>query len=136
MMLVSQGRCVRYLADKPEATGYWSGTQNPRLGSHFGTPRRGYLRYGIHVGARQVVHYSGLAHVLRRGPMEEVPFAHCLVQQGMNLAIAKCRKARSCTARRTARISLVIAIAPNVRRARSRRAILKLPLVLPSRIQR
>jgi hypothetical protein len=30
MMLVSQGRSVRYLADKPEASGYWSGTQNTR----------------------------------------------------------------------------------------------------------
>jgi hypothetical protein len=46
------------------------------LGSHLVTPRRGYLHHGIHVGARKVVHYSGLAHGLRRGPVEEVPFAH------------------------------------------------------------
>jgi hypothetical protein len=46
------------------------------LGSHLVTPRRGYLHHGIYVGARKVVHYSGLTHGLRRGPVEEVPFAH------------------------------------------------------------
>jgi hypothetical protein len=46
------------------------------LGSHLVTPRRGYLHHGIYVGARNVVHYSGLAHGLRRGPVEEVPFDH------------------------------------------------------------
>ena len=52
------------------------GDQEPPLGSHLVTPRRGYLHHGIYVGARKVVHYSGLAHGLRRGPVEEVPFAH------------------------------------------------------------
>jgi hypothetical protein len=46
------------------------------LGSHLVTPRRGYLHHGIYVGAGKVVHYSGFAHGLRRGPVEEVPFAH------------------------------------------------------------
>jgi lecithin:retinol acyltransferase len=46
------------------------------LGSDLVTPRRGYLRHGIYVGAGKVVHYSALAHGLRRGPVEEVPFAH------------------------------------------------------------
>jgi hypothetical protein len=46
------------------------------LGSHLDTPRRGYLHLGIYVGARKVVHYAGLAQPLRRGPVEEVPFAH------------------------------------------------------------
>jgi hypothetical protein len=46
------------------------------LGSHLVTPRRGYLHHGIYVGARKVVHYSGLAHGLWGGPVEEVPFAH------------------------------------------------------------
>ena len=50
--------------------------EEPPLGSHLVTPRRGYLHHGIYVGARKVVHYSGLAHGLRRGPVEEVPFAH------------------------------------------------------------
>jgi Lecithin retinol acyltransferase len=52
------------------------GGQEPPLGSHLVTPRRGYLHHGIYVGARKVVHYSGFAHGLRRGPVEEVPFAH------------------------------------------------------------
>jgi hypothetical protein len=53
-----------------------AGDQEPPLGSHLVTPRRGYLHHGIYVGARQVVHYSGLAHGLRRGPVEEVSLAH------------------------------------------------------------
>ena len=52
------------------------GGQEPPLGSHLVTPRRGYLHHGIYVGARKVVHYSGLVHGLRRGPVEEVPVAH------------------------------------------------------------
>jgi Lecithin retinol acyltransferase len=42
------------------------------LASHVITPRRGYLHHGIYVGDGQVVHYAGLAHGLRRGPVEEV----------------------------------------------------------------
>jgi hypothetical protein len=52
------------------------GDHEPPLGSHLVTHRRGYLHHGIYVGARKVVHYWGLAHGLRRGPVEEVPFAH------------------------------------------------------------
>ena len=47
----------------------------PPLGSHVVTPRRGYLHHGIYVGDGTVVHYAGLAHGLRRGPVEEVPLA-------------------------------------------------------------
>jgi hypothetical protein len=53
-----------------------AGDQEPPLGSHLVTPRRGYLHHGIYVGARKVVHYSGFVSGLRRGPVEEVPFAH------------------------------------------------------------
>jgi hypothetical protein len=42
------------------------------LGCHVVTPRRGYLHHGIYVGSGRVVHYSGLAYGLRRGPVEEV----------------------------------------------------------------
>jgi hypothetical protein len=52
------------------------GDQEPPLGSYPVTPRRGYLHHGIYVGARKVVHYSELSKGLRRGPVEEVPFAH------------------------------------------------------------
>jgi hypothetical protein len=50
--------------------------QEPPPGSHVVSPRRGYLHHGIYVGHGKVVHYSGLARGLRRGPVEEVPLAH------------------------------------------------------------
>jgi Lecithin retinol acyltransferase len=40
------------------------------VGAHLATPRRGYVHHGIYVGDGQVVHYSGLAQGLRRGPIE------------------------------------------------------------------
>jgi hypothetical protein len=49
--------------------------QEPSLGSHLVTPRRGYLHHGIYVGDGKVVHYAGLAGGLQRGPVEEVPLA-------------------------------------------------------------
>jgi len=69
--------CERALSGR-QLRGGWLlvGDQKPPLGSHLVTPRRGYLHHGIYVGARTVVHYSGFAHGLRRGPVEEVPFAH------------------------------------------------------------
>jgi Lecithin retinol acyltransferase len=55
----------------------WSAlaAHEPSLGSHVVTPRRGYLHHGIYVGAGRVVHYSGLAYGLRRGPVEEISLA-------------------------------------------------------------
>jgi Lecithin retinol acyltransferase len=50
--------------------------REPALGSHMVTPRRGYLHHGIYVGSGRIVHYSGFAHGLRGGPVEEVPLAH------------------------------------------------------------
>ena len=47
--------------------------EEPPLGSHVITPRRGYLHHGIYVGAGNVVHYAGLANGLRGGPVEEIP---------------------------------------------------------------
>ena len=69
--------CERALSGR-QFRGDWLlvGDQELPLGSHLVTPRRGYLHHGIYVGARKVVHYSGLARGLRRGPVEEVPFAH------------------------------------------------------------
>jgi Lecithin retinol acyltransferase len=49
---------------------------DPPLGAHLVTPRRGYTHHGIYVGAGQVVHYGGLAHGFRRGPVEEIPLSH------------------------------------------------------------
>lgn len=41
-------------------------------GAHVVTPRRAYLHHGIYVGEGRVVHYSGLVHRLRSGPVEMV----------------------------------------------------------------
>ena len=41
-------------------------------GAHVVTPRRAYLHHGIFVGEGQVVHYAGLTHRLRGGPVELV----------------------------------------------------------------
>ncbi len=49
--------------------------EEPPLGAHLVTPRRGYLHHGIYVGGGKVVHYAGLGHGLRRAPVEEVAFS-------------------------------------------------------------
>jgi hypothetical protein len=46
--------------------------QEPLLGAHLVTPRRGFLHHGIYVGDGKVVHYSGFADGLHGGPVEEV----------------------------------------------------------------
>jgi hypothetical protein len=46
--------------------------QEPPLGTHIVTPRRGYTHHGIYVGRGKVVQYAGLTRGLRRGPVEEV----------------------------------------------------------------
>jgi hypothetical protein len=46
--------------------------EEPALGSHLVTPRRLYRHHGIYVGNGRVIHYSGLARGLRRGPVEDV----------------------------------------------------------------
>jgi hypothetical protein len=47
----------------------------PSLGAHVVTPRCSYRHHGIYVGGGKVVHYSGLARGLRRGPIEEISLA-------------------------------------------------------------
>ena len=72
----SRARCERVLFDwQLGGDRLLVSNQEPRLGSHLVTPRRGYLYHGIDVRACEIVHYSGLAHGLRRGAVEEVPFA-------------------------------------------------------------
>jgi hypothetical protein len=58
---------VRHRVERPLVA-----EQELLLGSHLVTPRRGYVHDGIYVGDGKVVHYAGLAHGLRRGPVEEV----------------------------------------------------------------
>ncbi|MGU7775124.1 lecithin retinol acyltransferase family protein [Burkholderia sp. MR1-5-21] len=45
----------------------------PDLGAHLITQRRGYQHHGIYVGNGKVIHYAGFATSERRGPVEEVP---------------------------------------------------------------
>jgi Lecithin retinol acyltransferase len=44
----------------------------PPLGAHLITPRRGYFHHGIYVGGGRVVHYTASAFCLIRRPVEEV----------------------------------------------------------------
>jgi len=75
-------RIGRSLEIGPQSTdSMLSGSQEPRLGSHLVTPRRGYLHHGIYVGGLKVVHYSGLAHGLCGGPVEEIPLARFASRQ-------------------------------------------------------
>jgi len=46
--------------------------QEPPLGAHIVTPRRGYTHHGVYVGGGNVVQCRGLARSLHRGPVEEV----------------------------------------------------------------
>ena len=46
--------------------------QDPALGAHLVTSRRGYTHHGIYVGRGMVVHYAGLSRFLHSGPVEEV----------------------------------------------------------------
>lgn len=47
-------------------------SNEPPLGAHLVTPRRGYCHHGIYVGEGRVVHYAGLCRSKLRGPIEEV----------------------------------------------------------------
>ena len=53
--------------------------EEPPLASHLVSPRALYSHHGIYAGNGRVIHYAGLAHGLRRGPVEVVSledFAH------------------------------------------------------------
>jgi hypothetical protein len=73
-------RVDRKLQSQDSAASGQAGAAMPRsrdgsdlpLGSWLVTPRRGYTHHGIYIGRGQVVHYAGLAHRWRRGPVEVV----------------------------------------------------------------
>ena len=50
----------------------WCSTSELPAGAHLGTRRGGYIHHGIYLGGGRVVHYAGLAHGWRRGPVEVV----------------------------------------------------------------
>src|ERR1700722_10370288 len=49
--------------------------QDPLLGAHLTTSRRGYSHHGVYVGHGRVVHYSGFSGTWQCGPVEEVSLA-------------------------------------------------------------
>jgi hypothetical protein len=49
--------------------------QEPPLGAHLTSSRRGYTHHGVYVGDGRVVHYSGLSASWQCGPVEEVSVA-------------------------------------------------------------
>ena len=48
--------------------------EEPPLGAHLVTPRRGFAHHGIYVGGDRVVHYGSFPLYWRRGSVEEVSF--------------------------------------------------------------
>ena len=58
----------------------WHDEQEPPLGAHLTTTRRGYCHHGIYVGKGRVVHYSGLSgRFWQCGPVEEVSLSRFAV---------------------------------------------------------
>jgi hypothetical protein len=59
----------------PDAESRWQASgleQEPSLGAHLTTSRRGYSHHGMYVGHGRVVHYSGFSGTWQCGPVEEV----------------------------------------------------------------
>ena len=50
--------------------------EEPPLGAHLVTPRRGFAHHGIYVGRGNVVHYKSVVRYLCRGPVEEISLAN------------------------------------------------------------
>jgi hypothetical protein len=46
--------------------------QEPPLGSHLTTSRRGYTHHGVYAGRDRVIHYAGLSGFGQCGPVEQV----------------------------------------------------------------
>ncbi len=63
-----------------------------KAGAHVVTPRFGYVHHGIYVGHGQIVHYAGLAHPMRRGPVEVISVD--AFKQGYELSVVEDRAAQ------------------------------------------
>jgi hypothetical protein len=61
--------------------------QEPYLGAHLKTLRRGYTHHGIYVGDGRVVHYSGLSGFWQCGPVEEVSLSRFAVGRLVQVVI-------------------------------------------------
>jgi hypothetical protein len=64
--------CIRPPAANAAAMDATQLEQEPPLGAHLTTTRRGYHHHGVYVGHGRVVHYSGLSGFWQCGPVEEV----------------------------------------------------------------
>jgi hypothetical protein len=74
-------------SDRPLAQG-----EEPPLGAHIVSPRRGYLHHGIYIGRGRVVHYAGLSCGLVRGPVQAVSLS--LFAGGRSVS-TRCSKRRT-----------------------------------------
>jgi lecithin:retinol acyltransferase len=60
--------------------------QEPPLGSHLMTTRRGYCHHGVYVGKGRVVHYSGFSGGFWQcGPVEEVSLSAFAIGQPVSI---------------------------------------------------
>jgi hypothetical protein len=59
--------------------------QEPPLGAHLMTSRRGYSHHGVYVGHGRVVHYSGSSGFWQCGPVEEVPLSRFAYGHGVRI---------------------------------------------------
>jgi hypothetical protein len=60
--------------------------QEPPLGAHLTTSRRGYSHHGVYVGRGRVVHYSGLSGSLWQcGPVEEVSLSRFAIGHAVRI---------------------------------------------------
>ena len=66
--------------------------QEPPIGAHLITPRRGYTHHGIYAGRDMVIHYAGLSRSIRRGPVAQVRFAEFANGQVVHV---ECRSERA-----------------------------------------
>ena len=66
--------------------------QEPPLGAHLITQRRGYTHHGIYAGDGTVIHYAGLSRSIRRGPVAQVHLAEFANGQTVQV---ECRSERA-----------------------------------------
>ncbi len=53
--------------------------EEPPLGAHLTTSRRGYVHHGVYAGQGRVVHYAGISGFRQFGPVEEVSLSRFAV---------------------------------------------------------
>ena len=69
---MSRHSLMSWSAGSPDTDRLLVSGEEPPIGAHLVTPRRGYLHHGIYVGRGRVIHYSAHAFCLVRRPVEEV----------------------------------------------------------------